>query len=196
MMKEMKQFLLSNKDNKHIEIVGLLGVIGSGKSHRARNLCDEGFIELTLADEVKNLAHDLLNINIPKHKLTVFKDKGKISVVGDNILNNLDVRQFYINVGQKLKLHLNNQNIWIDKLIEKIKVKVSEGHDKIVISDIRFQNELSSLVKLDIPQHNLKIRLIFCNFKSSRYRILDSDSEKLAQSLIDKGFQDGQEIVF
>lgn len=195
MTKEMKQYLLPKKDNK-IDIIGLVGVIGSGKSHKARALSQSGFIELTLADEVKHLSHELLNINIPQNKLTSFKDKGKISIVGENILSNLDVRQFYINVGQKLKLHLNNENIWIDKLIEKIKFKISKGHNKIVISDIRFPNELSSLVKLQIPNYDLNLKIIFCNYKSSRYKIIDSDSEHFAQSFIEKGFQDGDELVF
>ena len=192
MMKGMKQFLLSN--NK-VEIIGLVGVIGSGKSYRAKKLTEQGYIELTLADEVKKLSHDLLNISIPKNKLTVFKDKGKISIVGDNILSNLDVRQFYINVGQKLKTYLNNENIWIDKLIEKIKIKISEGHTKIVISDVRFQNEFSSLIKLAIPNYELYLKMVFCNYKSSRYKIINSDSEQFAQSFIAKGLRDGDEII-
>jgi hypothetical protein len=194
MTKETKQSLLSN--NK-VEIIGLIGVIGSGKSYRARNLCKNGFIELALANEVKKLAHDLLNMSIPKAKLNSFKDKGNIcSVIGDNMYSNTGVRQYYINVGQKLKLFFDNQNIWIDKLIDQIKTEVSKGNTKIVISDIRFENELSNLVKLNIPNYDVKIKIIFCNYKSSRYKILDSDSEKLAQSFINKDFKDGDELNF
>jgi hypothetical protein len=191
-MRGMKQFLLPNKK---IDIICLVGVIGSGKSYRAKRLAEQGYIELTLADEVKKLSHDLLNISIPKNKLTLFKDKGKISVVGENILSNIDVRQFYINVGQKLKIYFNNENIWIDKLIEKIKIRLSEGHTKIVISDVRFQNEFLSLIKLIIPNYELSLKMIFSNYKSSRYKIIDSDSEQFAQSFINKGLQDGDEII-
>jgi hypothetical protein len=99
-------------------------------------------------------------------------------------------------MGQKLKLYFNNNNIWVEKLIEHIKVKVSQGNTKIVISDIRFENEISSLLKLSIPEHDVDIKLIFCNYKSSRYKIIDSETEKLAQSLINKNFQDGDELNF
>jgi len=190
-MKEMKQFLSAKKN---IEVIGLIGVIGSGKSHTARRYVSDGYQEIIIADEVKSLSHIFLNLNIPPKKAQEFKDSGIISI--PNRDTSISVRDYYINVGQKLKLFFNDEKIWINKAIDSIGKKIEMGYDKIVVSDVRFPVELTELKNMKLSGYNIKIKFIFCNYISNRYKIFDSDSEKMAQHFLSLGYKDQDEIIF
>lgn len=190
-MKEMNQY--SSYDNE-IDIIGLIGVIGSGKSYTASQLVNNGYIEVVIADAVKKLAHDLLNIEIDPKDALRLKDLSTISV--SNFPFEIGMRDYYINVGQKLKTFFNNDKLWIQKSIETITEKIKSGHTRIVVSDVRFPVEVSELRSFQLDRYKIKVKFIFCNYQSNRYKLIDSESEMMARHFLSLGYKDKDEIIF
>lgn len=190
-MKEMNQY--SSYDNE-IDIIGLIGVIGSGKSYTASQLVNNGYIEVVIADAVKKLAHDLLNIEIDPKDALRLKDLSTISV--SNFPFEIGMRDYYINVGQKLKTFFNNNKLWIQKSIETITEKIKSGHTRIVVSDVRFPVEVSELRSFQLDGYKIKVKFIFCNYQSNRYKLIDSESEMMAKHFLSLGYKDKDEVIF
>lgn len=190
-MKEMNQY--SSYDNE-IEITGLIGVIGSGKSYTASQLVDNGYVEVIIADSVKRLAHDLLNIHIDPKDALKLKDLSTISV--SNFPFEIGMRDYYINVGQKLKTFFNNDKLWIQKSLETITEIIKSGHTRIVVSDVRFPIEVSELRNFQLNGYKIKVKFIFCNYKSNRYKLIDSESEMMARHFLSLGYKDKDEVIF
>src|SRR5690606_27151711 len=78
------------------------------------------------------------------------------------------------------------KDIWIDAWKKSI---INSGADKIVVSDCRYLNEVFKILE----ETSYSSKFYFCNYSSDRYRILDNESEWLAQQLIDI-YKDGDEI--
>lgn len=79
-------------------------------------------------------------------------------------------------------------DIWIDKLIEKIETTETEKNS-FVISDARYANEI---IKLNQKYERLVV--VFTNYKSERYEAVRVSSEILSYELLQLGYRDMQTI--
>lgn len=188
-----------------IEIIGIIGVIGSGKSYKQKQYIDQGFAEINFADAPKELIYSALNWK-PESKESerLFKDSYNVSLmdvskIPNKLINSLSGRQFLINLSQKLKT-LVHENIWIDQTIINLNRLLFKGFTKFVISDVRFYNELYALKNFKYYREKefydkVDLKFIFSNYKSESYTINRGDiSEELAISFLDKGYSDGEII--
>lgn len=168
------------------EIVFLTGVIGSGKDYTAALYESNGYRRLSFADGVRDTAWKLLDWT-PKNQNEYEDFKfNSIKLVNpkQDIVSSTSGRNFLIGIGDGLR-DLVDDKIWIKILERKI---ISSSDSKFVVSDCRYANEILYFFA------NYDIRIKFCNYKSFRYKILDSKSEWLATQLLHKGFNDGDEV--
>lgn len=187
-----------------IEIIGLIGVIGSGKSYKQKKYVEEGFFELNLADSMKEFIWSVIDWTpSDKHQERLFKDSYGVSILTQDIPNRLvhsiSGRNFLINFGQKMKT-LTHDNIWIEKTVMKINRQINNKVNKFVIGDVRFYNEVSGLKNLKYYREKeyddkVDLKFIFSDYRSESYQVnREEPSEKFAISFLDKGLSDGEII--
>jgi uncharacterized protein YcgL (UPF0745 family) len=186
----------------NIDIVGFIGVIGSGKSYETNKLKNQGYKHLSFAECSKDLLWEVIQWKpMSEKEESDFKDSYKLYI--DNNKNDyhyISGRNLIINFSQKLKENFG-KNVWVDHLLMKIKKGIINDYNKFVISDVRFYNEIYAIqdyCNYRRKEFNDKVNLkfIFCNYKSDRYCVLDTESEKLAQDLLKKGYDHLQIISF
>ena len=188
-----------------IKIVGLIGVIGSGKSFRQIEYRDNNYLPINFADSVKDFLWNVLEWNPDSLKEErEFKDNYSITImdslkVKDSLIHSLPGRNLLVNFAQNMK-SLVNKNVWVDDTLLKLKRNINAGLDKFVVGDVRFYNEIEALNSLKVyreKEFNDKVELsfIFCNYKSPSYNVKrDEVSEALAIEYLDKGYKDGEII--
>lgn len=176
-----------------LEIIGLIGVIGSGKTYLSNTYKNEGYKELSYAESSKELLWEILEWKpVSQEEENKFKDRYKIVIQGENDSYNISGRNIIINFSEKIKQSVS-KTIWSDLLITKIKKGIINDYNKFIISDIRFSYEASAIKnfcdyrRID-HRDQVDFKFIFCNYKSNRYSILDNKNEHLAQGLIKKGY--------
>ena len=168
----------------------LVGVIGGGKTCRGEKVVKkEGFIHINFADELREVAWDILEWRPQNEQEYEDFKLGKINILGFGYING---RKFLQNLGTAIKKR--DPHFWVRCWEIKLKWLLIEGKD-IVCSDLRFKNELIFALNLDISRiscYNLNKDFIFCNYKSKRYdSINEHESEKLAQIILKDGYKDG-----
>lgn len=188
-----------------INIVGLIGVIGSGKSFKQIEYQEKNYKPINFADSVKDFIWKVLKWTPPSLKEErEFKDSYTLNILNslkikDYLVHSLTGREFIINFAENMK-SLVGKDIWVNQTVLKIKKSINEGHGNFVIGDVRFYNEISALQDLKIyreREFNDKVNLsfIFCNYMSNSYKVnKEEDSEKLAIQYLEKGYKDGQII--
>jgi hypothetical protein len=175
-------------------IVGFVGVIGSGKSYRAANYVENGFVQINFADALRELAWSVLgwtpktdadyeefkSMPITLSQSTTAKQpkfefaKNEASLTG---------REFLQRLGNNAR-EIAGENIWVDAWEKKAK-----REDSVVVADVRYWNEVQRII-------DLNGKLIFCDYRSSRYILSDHPSEALAMELIKKTtFADGYDLT-
>lgn len=168
-----------------LQVIGLIGVIGSGKSFFAQEYVKQGYFELPMAKPIKEILSSLF-------KADFFDDSAKDQVF------NLNDEQF---TGRKLMTKLGDEmraknpyfwaNAWKS---DAEKLVAYDDCFYIIVPDVRYKEEIE--VIYDTSDHNAE-RFIFCNYRSNRYNA-DNDykSEKLAQHLLKKGLKHGHELNY
>jgi hypothetical protein len=163
-----------------IDLVCIVGPIGSGKDYKARALEKEGYIKVSFADYLRSSCWSLLLWKPENEKqYREFKD----NLIGPG---NITGREFMFSVEGLLK-GTHGDSIFIRKTIDYI---VNHYSNKFVISDLRFESEYNALVK---KFENL--RVIFSNYKSDHYELRKTKSEEMAVRFAEIGYKDGQQLT-
>lgn len=122
-------------------IVLLCGRSGSGKSTIADYFSEE-YTQLALADDLKLVTKDILNscYNLSLKTEDFYDEKRKKEPINDCIFNGeiLTIRKAMQHIGTNIFRKINDR-IWINLLVDKIKNNLDCN---LIITDIRFQNEL------------------------------------------------------
>lgn len=116
--------------------IALRGKLRVGKDTCYKELkeIDERYVRLSFADQLKEMASDLTNINM-------FIDENKV-----------EHRKFLISLGQTMRVF--DKDYWVKPVMHKAEKLIEEG--KIpVITDVRFTNEADALRKAGFMVTNL-----------------------------------------
>lgn len=188
-------------------IIGLIGVIGSGKTYRRDQYVKDGFTPIDFKDSLIEMAEDLIGFKITDYDL--FKENvvgltgptGNPSKIAprrmtDDILfhfpHAMTGRALLQRLGTNV-MRKRNPNYWVEAWVGKARhVLMRKG--SVVCADCRFPNELK-IIKQLATDHKHEYKFIFCDYRSERYDASGRhESEKLAQEMLKRGFKDGQEI--
>jgi hypothetical protein len=120
-------------------LVGLIGPAGCGKDTVSGLLKDKGFVRVASADIMKEDLCRYLQIN--RKTLELYKNieldvVERRPYVHRHLVCNFSIRRFLQEYGMDLR-ERHGDNYWIDL---SVKSKIDE-YDKIVVTDIRFENE-------------------------------------------------------
>jgi hypothetical protein len=175
-------------NKKEIEIISFCGPIGSGKDYQSELLVKQKYTKIAFADPLRKLIWDTLDwkpageLEYSLFKETYFNALPKKipAFTGRDILQNL---------GEGAK-NLFGKTCWVNAWEELLQNEYIKNNTKqFVVSDVRFKQEI-----LRLFEYNTKI--IFCNYKSSRYYVKNNtSSEALAYELVHGGFKDGDDIT-
>lgn len=201
------------------EVVAFIGVIGSGKDHRKRELVAKGYAPLDFKDALLEMASDLVGYDVTA-SYDYFKENlvglTAPAEIGPDFMRRRPPHQISAEVlagypqamtGRRLLQRLGTEvmrkrdpDYWAKAWADKAYGLLREGKS-VVCADCRFPNEVrwirqvasdfAALRNLD----SLPARFIFCDYRSHRYNPeMDHGSERLAQQLLALGFKDGEEV--
>lgn len=122
---------------KKYPVIGLTGAAGSGKDSVAEIICEQyRFIRLGFADPIYEM--ESIITRTPVHILQKRESK-------EVVLERLGVtrRKLKQTLGTEWGRILINENIWVNHLDDELKsIESCLGLNGLVISDVRFQNEV------------------------------------------------------
>lgn len=164
----------------NVEIIALIGPIGSGKDYRAKKLESEGYTKVSFADYLRQTCWDILwwkpNSDLEYREF-------KKNPIGPAQISG---REFMFSIEGLLKKSFGS-NVFIEKTISHM---IYHYHNKFVISDLRFIEEYNKLKEVFES-----VKVIFCNYKSNEYELKNTPSEKLAKRFAEIGYVDGSELT-
>ena len=172
-----------------VKIYGFCGVMGSGKGFSCQELIDkEDFIQIDFADCLRDMVWKMLDWQ-PKdaQEYDLFK-KAQFNVPKYGKING---RLLLQRIGATMREI--DPDFWVKQHQQKIERAISMGYNNICISDIRYKNEIMSLLS---NSWKADVKITFCDFHSDRYDATNThESEKMAQQLLKLGFKDGDLIT-
>lgn len=184
-IKDKYGWLIEKLKGDQYHVVGVLGVIGSGKSYKAAQYKELGYTEIAFRDPVVEIVARQLNVQ-PDEFLKLyedFKDNWSLALsdtkLGPDPVGFVRGRQLFIGLGQGLKPFLG-ADVWAKVLVSRLADLVSQGVTKFVIPDVRFWYEAEPLLQLGAA-------LVLTNWTTSkRYKISGEpdESEALATWLV------------
>ena len=128
---------MSNTVIEKRKIIGLCGLIGSGKDTVAASLVRQGYLQLSFADELKRTVAQIFNL-----ELDLLLGVSDISRdYREQIIPRIGVspRVLLQQTGEAMrKIH---PKVWVDHVEKAMQVCIDQGHRKFVISDVRYPNE-------------------------------------------------------
>lgn len=128
---------------KKYPVIGLTGAAGSGKDSVAEIICEQyKFIRLGFADPIYEIASIIART--PVHVLQ--KREGK-EIVLERI--GASPRKLMQTLGTEWGRRMIGENLWIDHLDGRLRnIEIRTGLNGLVISDVRFQNEVDFIHNL------------------------------------------------
>lgn len=200
-------------------IVSFVGVVGSGKNFNQDLLVKQGYVALDFKDALLDMTEDLVGYKV-RENYDYFKE----NIVGltapaasahlamartpaHNITSDLLRHYPAAMTGRRLLQRLGTEvmrkrdpDYWVNEWRRAATEHLYLRHN-IAVADCRFPNEMDAIKRLSkymsglVPGVTFPCKFIFCDYRSSRYdATLTHESEKLAQSLLAKGYKDGDEI--
>lgn len=178
-------------DFKSVQIVGFIGLIGSGKTYESNRLFNELDQEgykptlIYFADALRDYCWKLLNWkpanddDYDTFKKSVFTCSNfGIEVSGRELLQRLgtEIMRDY------------DPEVWIRIYERKVKEAFQNGYTHILTPDVRFENEKEAITRIG------KSVFMFCNYRSDRYSINNHASEALALKYLNMGKEHGDII--
>lgn len=139
----MKHYTKEITVKKKYPVIGLTGVVGSGKDSVAEIFSEQyRFIRLGFADPIYEMAS--IVTRTPAHVLQ--KREGK-EVVLDRV--NASPRKLMQTLGTEWGRQMIDENLWINHLDGRLRsIEIRTGLNGLVISDVRFQNEVDFVHRL------------------------------------------------
>lgn len=117
-----------------MELIGLMGKIGSGKTTVAQILVNNhGFVKVSFADALKQM---LVNAKIITYEEAYIKKTPY-------------ARQMLQKIGTDIVRNQIDKDFWVKKTAETINELNKKGINKIVIDDVRFPNEHQFVIDQD-----------------------------------------------
>ena len=181
-----------------VNIICLVGVIGSGKDHFVETYKKkegEEVFEIKIGSTLTKIASDIYGVDLSNKELY---ERWKYT---DNNRSKL------VTLAESIKFHLG-KNIFATQAAQKI-VGIISGkgrHEKdeiltFIISDSCFPNDIKTICNVlelfylhNVEINSLDCRIHFCNYKSPRYSIKkDQPREQFPIFLIKEGFKDNTE---
>ena len=189
-----------------IEIIGLVGVIGSGKTYQRDLLVKQDFVALDFKDELIAMCEDLVGFGIRDNY-----DDFKKCIIGTThggwnrglTPTQQQMHEYpHIMTGRIMLQRLGTEvmrkrdnDYWIKAWKNKAWKIIKEDNKNIVAADVRFDNEMETIRSM-AKVERIKTKIIFCDYKSDRYDATSTHpSEAMAQRFLMDGFKDGQEIL-
>jgi len=174
-----------------MEIILLLGVIGSGKTHTANRIISENpqneYEIINFADALKDIASDILDADM-------FEEENKCTGWFRTEEDYFTGRQFLQRLGASVREHIGERT-WIKVWGEKVK-KAINSRKSVICADCRYVNEVDGAKAIFASGFiDTTLKTIFCDYESFRYDATNThESEKLAQYIKGCGLKDGQEV--
>lgn len=139
----MKHYTKEITVKKKYPVIGLTGVVGSGKDSVAEIFSEQyRFIRLGFADPIYEMAS--IVTRTPAHVLQ--KREGK-EVVLDRV--NASPRKLMQTLGTEWGRQMIDENLWVNHLDSRLRsIEIRTGLNGLVISDVRFQNEVDFVHRL------------------------------------------------
>lgn len=172
-----------------MNIILVCGVIGSGKDYffqkYKREYPEESVVELKFAEPIVRLAENYFDVSLSDKE-----EYEKWKAIPEN-------RQFLVEIGQSWK-KVFGEDVWSNIVYNKINRSydsVLDLNTTYIVTDFRFPCEIPDNISQkysNISPYCIKIH--FCNFVSERYdNKIGQYTEKMAQWVVSKGFDDGME---
>lgn len=135
--------LLKELDLGNLKLIGLAGIAKSGKSTTADMLTKYyGFKQLSFAEPLKSMAQVIVDLYDPGESIEDVKDTFIPSL-------NVSYRTILQTLGTEWGRLMINKKIWLDMLIHRLfEAYHSQGCHNIVITDVRFPNEVDLVDRL------------------------------------------------
>lgn len=171
---------------KKQKIYVFLGLMGSGKNYRAEVFVDRGYNQFAFADTLRDILWSILGYTPSDY------EKFKKSDVKLGWFKNITTgRKLLQNLGSTLRRFIGD-DVWVNILLKKIM-----DEPTVVITDCRYDNEVSKLLKY-AEKAGADITFIWCCYPSDKYKQglkEKHESEALAQFITQKyNYNDGDTI--
>lgn len=129
-------------------VIGLTGLIGSGKSEVARHLMERyGFVRIKFADPLKNMLRSLLR-EVGLDVVTIERMiEGDLKEVPCEALSGCTPRHAMITLGTEWGRNCLAKELWVHVTKLKIKAALKAGQS-VVLDDCRFVNEAAMVTDL------------------------------------------------
>jgi len=131
-------------------ILGLTGLKGSGKDTAAKYLVEKhGWVNVKFADTLKNMIRLMLSeAQYSKEMIERYVEGDLKETPLGGVFGTRDCRHLMVTLGTEWGRDLVSPNIWIDIARAKIEGHIANGKN-VVITDLRFANELALLKSMD-----------------------------------------------
>lgn len=198
-----------------LNVVGFMGVIGSGKNYQQQKLVTEqGYVALDFKDELLDMCSDLVGYDVRKDydwfKENIIgirkpKEGSYNEVVTGEILSkvNEEIKLFpELMTGRRLLQRMGTEvmrkrdpDYWV-KAWRRRAEELLKQHKNIAVADVRFQNEIEAIRSFGLQSFApINTKIIFCDYYSERYCSTSTHpSEALAQQLKKDHLKDGDEV--
>jgi len=157
------------------KIIGLVGKKYSGKTSCAIFLCDEfDYINISFADPLKDILKTLFFLT--DNQLNGYEKEANVTGLGISprtLMQQIGTDLFRDRLKECIPaLELQNKSIWIWHLEQRICRLIAEGRKRIVVSDIRFEDELACIKRLNGKVIHIRRTISLLDAHSSENLIL------------------------
>jgi len=146
---------LTKKTSEKVTLIGLSGLAGAGKSTAAKILVeDHGFVRLRFADTIKEMLATLLRQADFDEATIKEAIDGDLKEEGFAVLNWKTPRYCLQTLGTEWGRWGVGENLWANITKKAIERELRAGR-KVVVDDVRFQNEIDVIGELGGDVHRV-----------------------------------------
>lgn len=197
-------------DNDKGIVYGLVGVIGSGKSYRAEQLCADAVVDerkVIMGDFSDGIRQTVMNIlagedvpiDVNSREYLYWKNNDFTVHIPGRADMTVNGRLLLQRTGEFLK-QLAGPAVWANWTGKQVTKKWIDLPNKesyradIVFGSVRFLEEVETVFRVG-KMTSKQVKFIFCNYRSDTYELNDHVSEALARRFVERGFKDGDDIT-